>query len=330
MERRNKPIRFAIYGCGFIANIHAAAVKSLADAELVGAADLFPAAAERFAEKEGIKAYEDLESLLQAKEVDAVCICTPNGTHADLAIRALTYHKNVVLEKPMAITTADCDRIIAAAEQSKGRLMVISQLRMAPDIRRARKIMQSGVLGRPILCHLSMRYYRSPEYYRGGWKGTLAMDGGAMLNQGVHGIDMLQYIAGPVKDARGITRTLFHQIEAEDTAVAALEFESGALGTLEATTAAYPGHDREIHIAGSRGYMDIRENCIERLVIDGEEQTCARYRNTGMSSDPTRLAYEDHAAQIGIFVRVLQGEELELVDEHEGRKAVEIIERVYA
>lgn len=229
----------------------------------------------------------------------------------------------------MAINVADCDRIIEAVRQSRGRLMVISQLRMSPDIRKARRIMHSGVLGKPILCHLSMRYYRSPEYYRGSWKGTLAMDGGALLNQGVHGIDMLQYIAGPVKDVHGITRTLFHQIEAEDTAVAALEFENGALGTLEATTAAFPGHDREIQIHCSRGYMNIRENCLERLVIDGEEQDCAEYQNTGMSGDPAGLAFEDHAEQIGMFVRALQGEAVELVDETEGKKAVEIIARIY-
>lgn len=324
-----KKTNFAIFGCGFIATVHAAAIRSIPDAELVGAADVRGEAAQAFAEKYQIEKYESLDALLADKEIDVISVCTPNGTHADLAIKILGADKNVVLEKPMALSVADCDRIEKAVKESKGRLMVISQLRTSPDIVRAKKIVESGVLGKLILCDLHMKYYRSPEYYRGSWKGTLAMDGGALMNQGVHGIDLIQHIVGPVKQVKSIVKTLYHDIEAEDTAVSVVEYENGALGIIEATTAINPGFDREIHIHGTNGSMELKENCIERLCINGKEEPCGTYESLGANSDPSKLDFEEHANQFKAFVRLLNGENVEIVDEHQGRKAIEIIEKIY-
>ena len=140
---------------------------------------------------------------------------------------------------------------------------------------------------------------------------------------------MLQYIAGPVKNIKSIVKTLVHNIEVEDTAVSAVEFENGALGVIEATTAAHPGFDREIKICGSKGYMELRENCIEKLVIDGVMQDCGKYTSLGAASDPTKLAFKEHANQFSTLIRVLDGEDAEYVNEYEGRKAVDIITRIY-
>ena len=326
-----KKYNFAIYGCGMIANIHADAIKSLEEANLFAVADVKMSYATAFAQKHETIAYADYNALLENEEIDIICLCTPNGTHAELALKALEYGKNVVTEKPMAITTFDCDRMIKSAKKSSGRLMVISQLRTAPDIMRAKEIVESGVLGKLVLCDLHMKYYRSEEYYKGTWKGTLAMDGGgALMNQGIHGVDLLQYIVGPVKNIKSIVKTLVHNIEVEDTAVSAVEFENGALGIIEATTAVNPGFDREIKIHGSKGYMEIRENCIEHLVIDGIEQSCENFVSLGANSDPTRLASKEHANQFNTLIRVLNGEDIEYVNEFEGRKAVDIITRIYA
>ena len=168
----NKKLGFAIYGCGMISSVHANSVLEIEDAELIGVADISYERASDFAKKYNVRAFSDYSELLNSEEVDAVCICTPSGTHADLAIEALRAKKNVILEKPMAITVQDCDRIIAACEECGKRLMVISQLREKPDIIRAKEIIASGKLGKIVLCNLQMKYYRSPEYYKGSWRGT--------------------------------------------------------------------------------------------------------------------------------------------------------------
>ena len=325
-----KKIKFAIYGCGVIAGFHAAAIAEIEGAELYACADFYPPAADKFAEKNGIIAHPDFDALLADANVDVVTICTPSGTHAELAIKALGADKNVVLEKPMAITIADCDRIIEAAAKSKGKITVISQLRTSPDIIRAKEIIKSGALGKIVLADLVMKYYRAPEYFKGSWRGTKKMDGGgALMNQGIHGVDVLQYVVGPVKNIQSITRTLCHEIEVEDTAVATLEFENSALGVIIASTATHPGFERQMRINGTRGAIEIVENKIVRLVIDGVEEPCEKFVGASGASSNTGISHEGHAKQLSIFVDVINGAELEYVNEFEGKKAVEIIETIY-
>lgn len=326
-----KKLNFTIYGCGMISDVHAAAAESLEKAELMGCADINSARAHAFAEKHGIRAYETLEDMLSDAEVDVVCICTPNGTHAELAIKVLRAGKNVILEKPMAINTKECDEIIAEAEKSEGKIMVISQMRTAPDIIKARELVQSGALGKIILCDLHMKYYRDPSYYKDSWHGTLKMDGGgALINQGIHGVDIIQYIVGPVANTKSFVKTQIHDIQAEDTVVSAIEFENGAIGIIEATTSVNPGYDREIKIHGSRGTIEICQTCIERLVIDGVEQETKKFVSRGDGNSASTVTFEEHAKQFETFVRAINGENIEYVDQYEGKKAVDTIERIYA
>lgn len=321
---------FVIYGCGLISTVHAEAVKSLENANLLGCCDIRTESAKAFAEKYNIKCYESIEDILADKQVDVVCICTPSGTHAELAVKFLNAKINVVVEKPMALNTADCDKIIEAAEKNGAKITVISQLRTGDDVNRAREIIQSGALGTLVLCDLHMKYYRNKEYYNNSWRGTIKMDGGgALMNQGIHGVDLLQYIVGPIKNLKSICRTLVHDIEVEDTAVAVAEYENGALGVIEATTAINPSYDREIKIHGSKGCIEICDNCIQRLVIDGVEHPCGTYQSVGSSSDPSKVQYFEHAKQISRFIEVIDGKDMEYVSGYEGRKAVDIIERIY-
>ncbi len=325
-----RKMNFAIFGCGVIAGFHAAALGDIENAVLYACADVTRAKADAFAEKHGTRAYADFDALLSDPDIDVVTICTPNGTHAELAIKALTAGKNVVLEKPMAITVHDCEKIIEAAKNAKGKITVISQLRTSPDIQRAREIVRSGALGRIVLADLTMKYYRAPEYYKGSWRGTKKMDGGgALMNQGIHGVDILQYLVGGVKSIASIVRTLSHDIEVEDTAVASLEFESGALGVIVASTATHPGFEREIRINGTRGAIEITENQIVRLVIDGKEEPCTKFEGASGASSNTAISHAEHSKQLASFIRVLNGEACEYVDEFEGKKAVEIIETIY-
>ena len=326
----DKTIQFAIYGCGMIANIHAAALEKTENAVLVGAGDIKKEFARKFSQKYGVRLFESFDEIISDDNIDAVCLCTPNGTHAELAVEALSKGKNVVLEKPMATTLEDCDKIIEACKKSKGKLMVISQFRTSEDVIKAKKIVESGALGKVVLCDLYMKYYRSEDYFKGSWKGTKEMDGGgALMNQGIHGVDILQYIAGPVKAIKSAVKTLVHDIEVEDTAVSVLEFESGAIGVIEAATSVYPGFDRRIEINASKGSLVLKENKIESLIIEGRDCLNDEIAKSGTASDPTKVDMEGHIKQFSNFVGTLNGKEELIMNEFEGRKAVEIIERIY-
>lgn len=331
MKNKNV-INFAIYGCGNVANVHVQSLLEMEDANLVGVADINYERAVAFADKYRVKAFEDLNAVLSSDDIDAVCICTPSGTHADLAIEALRCGKHVVLEKPMALTVSDCDRIIEACRNSEHKLMVISQLRAMPDVQRARSIIQSGALGKITFVEARMKYYRDESYYRGSWRGTKAMDGGgALMNQGVHGVDLLLYLCGGVKRVQSSVRTLIHDIEVEDTAAAICEFESGALGVIEATTSVYPGFNRVFEVCGSEGSLILTEGRLVRVVTkNGKINVDNSVEETNRANDATKLEITGHKNQIGNFVKVLLGDsEREYCDEYQGKNAVALIEEIY-
>ena len=323
-------LNFAIYGCGVISKTHALALNDIAGAQLVACADFNPAAAEAFAAAQGIRMLPDWNALLQSKDVDAICICTPSGTHAPLAIEALNAGKHVVLEKPMALNTAECNEIIAAAERNQKHITIIAQMRTAPDIIRAKELLQSGALGQVIMAQLHMCYYRPGSYYAGSWRGTKKMDGGgALMNQGIHGVDILRDMMGPVKQLSSVVRTLLHDIEVEDAAAVALEFESGAIGVITASTATHPGYDREIRIYGTRGGMEFKEDKMVRLVLDGVEHPCSEFVSAGAATSNLLLDYRGHARQLDAFVRAIGGENTVYPDQFDGKQAVELIETIY-
>ena len=323
-------VRFAIYGCGVISKTHALALGEVEGAQLIGCADVNPASAQTFAENYQIRIFPDWNALITSPDVDAVCICTPSGTHAPLAIEALNAGKHVVLEKPMALTVAQCDEIIAAAEKTHTKITVIAQLRTEPDIIRAKELLDDGAFGKVTMVQLHMCYFRSPSYYQGSWRGTKAMDGGgAVINQGIHGIDILQYLLGPVKNVQSIVRTLMHDIEVEDCAVATVEFENGAIGVITASTATKPGYDREINIYGTRGGVEFKEGTIVHLMINGVAQPCNEFVADGKAGTNLLLNYKPHAKQLQLFVRAINGEDVSYPDQFAGKQAVQLVETIY-
>lgn len=322
--------RFGIFGCGVIARTHAQVLKEIEKAELYACADISEAAAQNFAEKYAIKAFKSLDEMLESNEIDVICVCTPSGTHADIAIKILECGKNIILEKPMAIKTSDCDRIIEAAKKSRGKLTVISQMRSAPDIKRLKSLIDDGKLGRILLAELNMNYYRDDEYFKGSWRGSKKMDGGgALMNQGIHGVDLIGYLVGRVQKVTSIVRTVAHDIEVEDMAVANLEFENGALGIITASTAVPPGFDRETKIYGTCGYAHLIETKLVRLIVDGKDVPCEKFVSSGAATSNQFLDSTGHKRQIEDFIDVINGKELEYIDENEGKVPVELIERIY-
>lgn len=328
---QNHVFQVGILGCGMIANVHANAVSSLPNAAPRGVADARVESAQQFAQSRGVLCYHDYEEMLSDPLVDVVCICTPSGFHAENAIAALEHGKHVVLEKPMALSTKSADEIIAACQKSGKHLTVISQLRFSKDVLRVKQLLDEGAFGTVSLCSLFMKYYRSKEYYASSpWKGTKRFDGGgALMNQGIHGVDLLEYIVGPVKTVKGQIKTLCHNIEVEDTAAAVLEFENGALGVIEASTCAFPGFERRLEIHGDCGYVMLKDNRIEKLMIRGEEIPTNVVDGVGTANDPSNLKSEMHAMQISNLLAAVEGKESLLVDCHEGRRAIALIESIY-
>lgn len=323
-------LNFAIYGCGVISKTHAIAIEKIEGAQLVACASQTFAAAQAFAVAHGIRAEKNWRALIESDDIDVICICTPTGTHMDLTIEAMNAGKHVVLEKPMALNTAQCDEIIAAAERTHAKITVISQMRTSPDIIRAKELLAQNALGKPILCQLHMCYYREPSYYENSWKSLKNMaGGGALTNQGIHGVDVLRDLMGPVKKLTSVVRTLLHDVEVEDAAVAALEFESGAVGVITASTATHPGYDREIRIYGTRGGMEFKEDKLVRLVLDGVEQPCGEFVSAGSANSNLLLDPIGHIRQIGAFVRAIGGEDAVYPDQFDGKHAVELIEAIY-
>ena len=327
-----KKLRFGILGCGVIADFHAKAIHSLENATLIGAADAIPASAVRFAAKYGIFAYDTFEDMLADERIDAVCICTPSGFHAGNALTALLAKKHVVLEKPIAFTAAEAKKIADAAEQNGCILTVICQLRFSEDIGKVKKLMEENAFGKIVLCDLYMKYWRSPEYYASNsWRGTLKLDGGgALMNQGIHGVDSLLYLVGDAQVICAKNKTMFHDIEVEDLSVSMLQFENGATGVIEATTCSCPGFERRLEIIGTEGSVVLKENRIERLTLHGETVVeAADVVVSGTASNPTAMDYDLHALQIGNFIdAVLNGKEL-LINASEGARAVKLIEEIY-
>ena len=315
-----------------IAGIHAKAIEQIESAVLVGVADVHVEAAERFAQTHGVALYQSYEDMLADPDLDVICICTPSGFHAQNALAALKQGKHVVLEKPMALSLEDANEIVATCDQTGKLLTVISQLRFSEDVRKVKHLLEENAFGKISLCSLYMKYYRSVEYYASSsWKGTRKYDGGgALMNQGIHGVDLLEYIVGSVKEVTGKVKTLSHKIEVEDTAVAMVEFENGALGVIEASTCAYPGFERRLEIHGDRGYVLLKNDQIEELMVNGEEVLVDTSGSRGSTAnDPANLHCEMHRRQIQNLLAAICGEEQLLVDAREGRKAIRLIEAIY-
>ena len=279
----------------------------------------------------------DLGALLGREDVDAVSICTASGEHATFAIPAARAGKHVLVEKPIDISLERADAMIRACEDSKVRLGVIFQLRFQDASTQVKKALDEGVLGRLVMADCYMKFYRPQEYYDGSrWKGTLALDGGgALMNQGIHGVDLLLHLAGDVASVQAYTGILAHDnIEVEDTCVAALKYESGALGVLQATTSVHPASEQRIELHGTEGTIILEGT--GQTWIAGWETFAAGKRDVSAGlpdlSDAAAVAFEEEEAlrrQIGDFAAAVREGREPLVSGIEGRRSLAVVRAVY-
>jgi predicted dehydrogenase len=308
---------FAIAGCGMISRFHAMAIGDMKKGRLVAVASRSKANARKVGEEFGVDWTTDYEALLRRSDVDVVNVCTPSGAHMEYAVKAARAGKHVVIEKPLDITLARCDKIIRACKDAKVALGVIFPSRFHEASRLIKKEIESGRFGRLTLGDAYVKWWRSQQYYdEGGWKGTKKYDGGgALMNQSIHAIDLLLYFMGPVKRVTAMVKMLAHRnIEVEDTAVASLEFRNGALGMIEGATSAYPGFLKRIEISGDKGSVVLEEEDIRQWRFDRDtardkrirKKFAAKTKTGGGASDPSAISHEGHRRQLEDFIGALE------------------------
>jgi len=331
---------FGIIGCGLISKFHARAIADVPGAELVACYDTVPEAADRLAAETGCKAYHSLDALLADPRVEVVTVATPSGAHMEPAVAAAEAGKHVIVEKPLEITLERCDAIIRACEKADVVLSTIFPSRFHDVGQLLKRAVDEGRFGRLVLGDAYVKWWRTQQYYdSGAWRGTWELDGGgALMNQAIHSVDLLLWFMGPLAEVRAEFALLGHErIAVEDVAVAALRFANGALGTIEATTASYPGHKKRIEIHGTKGTAIMEE---EDLIFwefaepqpEDEEirrKMAERKSGTGGAADPAAIGHHGHARQFADVLEAIRTGRKPLIDGYEGRRAVEAILAIY-
>ena len=332
---KDTPIGFGIIGCGVIAPTHRDAIDAVPGAKLVACCDIVEAKAKAFAEasKGNVRAYRRIEDMLRQDDVQAVCVCTPSGLHGEHAIMAMEAGKHVLCEKPLDIRLDRIDQMIETSRRMDVRLAGVFQFRTYPSSKKVREAVRMGKLGKLVLGDCYQKYYRSHEYYASGdWRATWALDGGgALMNQGVHGIDLLLYLMGDVRRVSAFARRLVRNIEVEDTAVAIVEFANGAVGVIEGTTSVTPGYGCTIEISGDDGTIKLQTDKIVAWDVKGEEGAEVEgAAGKGTASDPTSgLTATGHIQHISDLVAAIREGRDPEIPGTEARRAVEVIKAIY-
>jgi UDP-N-acetyl-2-amino-2-deoxyglucuronate dehydrogenase len=327
-------MKIGLIGAGNISETHARAASSIPGVEVVAVYGTNAEKTKRLAAECSAAAFRDLDAFLSHRPMDMVIIGSPSGMHAEQGIATAEHGLHVLVEKPIDISSERADALIAACDLARVKLGVIFQERFQPGILRVKDLVANGTLGKLLLIDAQLKWYRKPEYYSASrWHGTRAMDGGgALINQGVHTVDVLLWLFGEVARVQARTAAVAHDIEVEDTAMAILEFENGALGVLQVTTAAYPGYERRMEITGTEG----------TLILEGERVVAADLRtkqegllDTVDDSSKERASssvvsdVRGHQSAIEDFILAIETNGTPACDGGEGKRSLALIERIY-
>jgi UDP-N-acetyl-2-amino-2-deoxyglucuronate dehydrogenase len=327
-------VRVGILGGGNISDTHARAASAIPGVELVAFYGQNRDRTARLAERYGAPVYDDLDAFLAHRPMDIVAIGTPSGVHAEQAIAVARRGMHVLVEKPIDITTAKIDALLAAVEAAGVKLGVFFQDRLHPAIAGIKAMIDDGTLGRPVMISGRVKWHRPPEYYaQSRWRGTWALDGGgALMNQGIHTVDLVGWLFGPVARVFGVTATRVHDIETEDTAAAVLEFANGAVGTMEAATSVYPGYMRRVEVTGSEGTLILEHDRVvnvdlrkapARAIAQGADTTPSASTPVVTDASAHQRIFED-------FLHAIHTNSRPACDGREARRSVELVEAIYA
>lgn len=332
-----KTWNFGIVGSGLIADFHAKAIQSLENAKLLGICGTSLEKAKRLTDKYQCEPYDDYKKLIANHDIDIIAIATPSGFHLEPAVYAAKKGKHVICEKPLEISLKRIDKMIAAHEKAGTHLGGIFNFRYNESVKVLKDAIEKGRFGTITYASVHVPWWRNEAYYKGSWHGTLEMDGGgALMNQSIHMIDMLQYLMGPVKSLQAYKATLVHDIEAEDTAAAVLKFKNKALGMIYGTTASFPGQFRRLEITGSKGTVIQVENSFKVWQFAEEtgedKEILSKYgaiEGGGGVSDPAAIQFEPHARNIAAFISSIENDQPFEIDGREARKSVELVLAIY-
>jgi len=330
--RKTRGFGFGIVGAGVISATHADAIASIPGARLVAVTDIELERATSLAERHDCAPEPSLDALLARADVDVVSVCVPSGLHAGVGIRAAAAGKHLVVEKPVDVSLEAADRLISAARAGAVLMTVISQHRFDDGLISLRHLLDDGALGRLVLGEASTKWYRSQAYYdSAAWRGTWALDGGSLMNQGIHYLDLLLWCMGPVAEVTALFSTQTHQIEVEDAALAVLRFASGAVGTVVASTAVFPGFAQRLEVSGTGGSVVIEDGEITSRSVsaDSAEGCAGRGVPPAAAATPAGLDIASHAAQISDLLDAIDEGRQPSVTGADGRAALEVVLAVY-
>lgn len=328
-------LKVGIVGAGTIGAVHALALEGVSNAELVAFADPREDAGKALAAKYDAQWVENYTDLLANDEIDVVILGTPSGLHPEQAVLAARAGKHIITEKPMSITQDGATRMIDAADQAGVRLAVIFQNRLSKDVYMVRRAIEQGLIGQPILGSASVFWHRTQDYYdaNGGWRGTWALDGGgALINQSIHTIDLVQWLLGGAASVQAQIATLSHTIEAEDAASASVHFRSGAIGSILVTTSASKDYPARVEVIGTEGRATLENNVV--TLFEGTQPL----NDALLTEDDLRMVGdwkpgedfgEGHRRQLRLIFDALVAGEEPPVPGREARKAVDLILGIY-
>ncbi|MEM0965376.1 MAG: Gfo/Idh/MocA family oxidoreductase [Verrucomicrobiota bacterium] len=335
-------MNFGIIGAGMISEFHAQAIQAIPDASLLGFFNHRTEKASALGEKFGARSYPTLGEMLKDPKIDIVTIATPSGAHLEPAREAIRAGKHVIVEKPLEITTERIDEMTTAAKEHGVTLAAILNRRFHPAMDLLKSAVKSGRFGTLTSASAYIKWYRSQDYYdSAGWRGTWALDGGgALMNQGIHTIDALLHLAGPVKSVQASTDCMAHTgIEVEDTAAALLVFKNGAHGVIEGSTCAWSksGHPARIQLAGTHGSVFMADESFEVWEFLEETEDDERIRNQHSTSagpamgaaDPKAIGYGQHQRNFEEVITSIKRGVPPVTSPEEARKSVELIQAIY-
>ena len=324
--------RIALVGCGRISKNHFDAIRAVEGLTLSAVCDVEGPRAQEAGEREGVPWFTSYEEMLRAAACDVVTICTPSGMHSAQGVIAAKAGKHVVTEKPMSISLAQADDLVKACDDAGVHLFVVKQNRLNPPVQLLRRAIDKGRFGRIYLANVTVRWQRPQEYYDAApWRGTWEFDGGAIMNQASHYVDLMQWLVGPVESVMAKTATQARRIEAEDSGVAIVRFRSGALGVIEVNVLTYPkNYEGSITIMGEKGTVKIGGTAVNKV----EHWAFAEYDDDdklveGANTTPPNVYGFGHAGYYRNVVSVLRGVAKPETDGRAGRKSLELILGIY-
>ena len=332
-----------LVGGGNISETHARAARAIPGVIISGIYGTNSEKVARLSREFFATPYHDFNAFLHHRPLDVVIIGSPSGLHAEQGIAAARHGLHILTEKPLDMSTARADALIAAADQANVKLGVLFQDRLKPHLRHLKSWLEQGLFGKILLVDARVKWYRPPEYYANSrWRGTFGLDGGgALINQGIHTVDLLLWLLGDVSHVQARTATLVHKIESEDTATALLEFSSGALGVFHATTAAYPGYPRRVEITGTAGTVilehdrilsaDLRDSSVSAAVCTSLASLAnsAPLDHNPSASSAAVSDFRGHQALIADFLDAIRNNRAPICDGCEARRSLALVESIY-